>query len=192
MELVWAIALGITLAAAAGFRAFLPMFALGVMQRYDLLGGLSLGQNFHWLSSDVAMACLSVATILEVVADKVPALDHALDALMTVIRPAAGCVSVLAILSPQDPVVAYVSGIVLAGGTTLPIHLGKSLLRLGANAATGGVATPVVSAAEDLGAGGAVVLSVVVPVLALIFAAVGLALTVWVWRRLRRRKAKTE
>jgi branched-subunit amino acid ABC-type transport system permease component len=65
-------------------------------------------------------------------------------------------------------------------------------LRLGANAATGGVATPVVSAAEDLGAGGAVVLSVVVPVLALIFAAVGLALTVWVWRRLRRRKAKTE
>jgi hypothetical protein len=190
MELVWAIALGVTLAAAAGFRAFLPLFVLGVMQRYDLMGGLSLGDSFQWLSSDTAMLCLSVATILEVIADKLPALDSALDALMTVVRPAAGCVSVLAILSPQDPVVAYVSGIVLAGGTTLPIHLGKSLLRVGANVLTGGAAAPVLSAVEDVSATGSVVLAVAVPICAVLLGLGGLALTVWVWRRIRRRKAE--
>lgn len=190
MELVWSIALGVTLAAAAGFRAFLPLFLLGVMQRYDLMGGLSLGPGFGWLSSDAAMACLSVATILEVVADKIPALDNALDALMTLVRPIAGGVSVLAILSPQDPVVAYVSGIVLAGGTTLPIHLGKSLLRVGANTVTGGAAAPVLSAVEDVSATGSVVLAIAVPVCAVLLGLLALALTVWIWRRLKRRKAE--
>ena len=192
MELLWSIALGVTLSAAAGFRAFLPMFLLGVMQRYDLMGGYSLGENFHWLSSDPAMACLSVATTLEVIADKIPALDHALDAVMTFIRPAAGGVSVLAVISPQDPVVAYVLGIVLAGGATLPIHLGKSMLRLGGNAATGGMAAPVLSAVEALSAGGVVVLAIVIPLCAMLFGILALLAVVWFWRRLKRRRSERE
>ena len=184
------IALGLVLSAAAGFRAFLPLFLLGLLQRYDLMGGYSLGHSFQWLSSDHAMAALSMATIMEVAADKVPALDHALDVLMTFVRPAAGCVSVLAVLSPQDPVVAYVAGIALAGGATLPIHLGKSLLRVGANAVTGGVSAPALSAAEDLSTGGAVVLAVVIPVCAVVLGVFSLAVAVWFWRRLRRKRAE--
>jgi hypothetical protein len=191
MELLWSIALGATLSAAAGFRAFLPMFILGVMQRYDLMGGYSLGQNFQWLSSDTAMACLSAATIFEVVADKIPAFDSALDAVMTVVRPAAGCVSVLAVLSPQDPVLAYVAGIALAGGATLPIHLGKSMTRLTSHVATGGTGSPLLSAAEDLSAGGAVVLAVLIPLCAVVLGLLALLLAFWFWRRLgRRRKSK--
>lgn len=190
MELILSIALGVVLSAAAGFRAFLPMFLLGLMQRYDLMGGYSLGANFQWLASDHAMAALSVATTIEVIADKVPALDHALDVLMTFVRPAAGCVSVLAVLSPQDPVVAYVAGIALAGGATLPIHLGKSLLRMGSNAVTGGLSAPALSAAEDLSAGMAVVLAIVLPICAVILGAGSLAVTVWIWRRLRRKRAE--
>lgn len=187
MEIGWAIALGVTLSAAAGFRAFLPLFLLGVLQRYDLMGGLPLGESYQWLSSDLGMACLSVATVVEIVADKVPAVDSALDSLMTVIRPAAGGLSVLAVLSPQDPAVAYVAGIVLAGTTTLPIHLGKSFLRLGGNLMTGGAAAPALSAAEDLSSGGAVVLAALLPVLAVLFSLVALALSAWLWRRLRLR-----
>lgn len=190
MDLIFSIALGVVLSAAAGFRAFLPMFLLGLLQRYDLMGGYSLGPNFQWLGTDHAMAALSVATIVEVAADKVPALDHALDVLMTFVRPAAGCVSVLAVLSPQDPVVAYVVGIALAGGATLPIHLGKSLLRVGTNAVTGGVSAPALSAAEDLSAGLAVVLAVIVPVCAVLLGIASLLVALWFWRRLKRKRAE--
>lgn len=191
MELLWSIGLGITLSAAAGFRAFLPLFLLGVMQRYQLMGEYTLGDNFQWLSSDAAMACLSVATIFEVAADKIPALDSALDTLMTFLRPVAGSVSVVAVLSPQDPVVAYVAGIVLAGSTTLPIHLGKSLLRFGTNAVTGGASAPVLSAVEDVSAASSVVLAILVPALAVVFALSALFLIYRIWRRRRLRKAKT-
>jgi hypothetical protein len=188
MELLLSIALGATLSAAAGFRAFLPLFLLGVLQRYDLMGGYSLGEKFQWLSSDPAMACLSAATIIEVVADKIPAVDSALDGLMTFIRPAAGALSVLAVLSPQDPVVAYVASVVFAGGATLPIHLGKSMLRLGSHATTAGAASPLLSIFEDLSAGGAIVLAVLVPVCALLLAALALLMAIWFWRRLRKRR----
>lgn len=187
MELIWSIALGVTLSAAAGFRAFLPLFLLGVMQRYDLMAGHSLGSGFAWISSDTGILCLSVATTVEVLADKIPAVDHALDSLMTLLRPLAGGASVVAVLSPTDPVFAYVSALVLAGTTTLPIHLGKSLLRFGSNAVTGGAAAPALSTLEDVSAGAAVALSLLLPVFAVIFAVLGVWLAVTLWRRWKRR-----
>ncbi len=113
------------------------------------------------------------------------------DTLMTFLRPVAGSVSVVAVLSPQDPVVAYVAGIVLAGSTTLPIHLGKSLLRFGTNAVTGGASAPVLSAVEDVSAASSVVLAILVPALAVVFALSALFLIYRIWRRRRLRKAKT-
>lgn len=191
MELVWSIALGVTLSAAAGFRAFLPLFVLGVMERYHLMAGHTLGQGFGWISGDTGMMVLSVATTVEVLADKFPAVDHALDSLMTFLRPLAGGVSVVAVLSPTDPTFAYVSALVLAGATTLPIHLGKSLLRLGSNAVSGGTAAPALSALEDLSAGAAVVLAALLPVFAVLFAILGVWLSLRLWRRWRSRKARS-
>ena len=168
----------------------MPLFILGVLRRYDLMGGYSLGDHFRWLSSDAAMACLSTATTLEVIADKFPAVDSVLDGLMTFVRPVAGAVSVLAVLSPQDPVVAYVVSVVFAGGATLPIHLGKSMLRLGSHATTAGAASPLLSVFEDISAGAAILLAVLVPICALLLAALAVVMAVWFWRRLRKRRLR--
>ncbi len=184
------IALGATLAAAAGFRAFLPLLALGLVDHYHLLEPYySLGESYQWLSSEPALICLLAATTFEIIADKIPAVDSALDGLMTFVRPTAGGVSVFAVLSSNEPIFAYVAGIVLAGGATLPIHLGKSMLRLGSHATTGGAGSPALSVAEDISSGAAVTLALLIPVCAVVFGIAALALVVWIWRRRRKIKA---
>jgi uncharacterized membrane protein len=82
-----ALALAIALAASAGLRAWLPLLLAGGLAR---LGLLHLGPSFHFLASDKALLIFGVATLVEVVGDKVPAVDHALDAIGTPLRPAAG------------------------------------------------------------------------------------------------------
>ncbi len=188
MLMLLSIFLGVTLAAAAGFRAFLPLFLLGLLERYQLLAPFSLGESFQWLSSDHALIALGTATFLEILADKIPAVDSGLDAAMTFVRPGAGALSVIAVLSPQDPVLAYVSGLVFATGATLPIHLGKSALRLGSHATTAGAGSPVLSAAEDVSSGVAVVLAVLIPVCAVVIGATSLVFVIWVWRKRKRKK----
>ena len=184
------IALGATLAAAAGFRAFLPLLALGLLDHYHLLEPYyTLGSTYKWISSEPALICLIAATTFEIIADKIPAVDSALDSLMTFIRPAAGGLSVFAVMSPNEPVAAYVVGIALATGATLPIHLGKSMLRLGSHVTTGGAGSPALSIAEDVSSGLAVVLALLVPFFAVVFGIMALGLVIWIWRRRKKSKA---
>ena len=180
MVILLSLFLGTTLAAVAGLRAFLPLFLLGVLERAQLLAPFSLGDSFQWLTSDLAILTLGIATVLEMTADKVPAIDSALDSVMTFIRPGAGALSVFAVMSSQDPLLAYVAGFVLAGGATLPVHLGKGILRLGSHVTTAGFGSPALSLAEDAGAAGAITLSVLLPILALIFGLASLAVVVMV------------
>ncbi len=191
MVILLSLFLGTTLAAVAGLRAFLPLFLLGVLERAQLLAPFSLGDNFQWLTSDLAILTLGIATVLEMTADKVPAIDSALDSVMTFIRPGAGAVSVFAVMSSQDPLLAYVAGFVLAGGATLPVHLGKGILRLGSHVTTAGFGSPALSLAEDAGAAGAITLSVLLPILALIFGLASLAVVIWLIVLVRRRRAAT-
>ena len=191
MVILLSLFLGTTLAAVAGLRAFLPLFLLGVLERAQLLAPFSLGDGFQWLTSDLAILTLGIATVLEMTADKVTAIDSTLDSVMTFIRPGAGAVSVFAVMSSQDPLLAYVAGFVLAGGATLPVHLGKGILRLGSHVTTAGFGSPALSLAEDAGAAGAITLSVLLPILALIFGLASLAVVVWLIVLVRRRRAAT-
>lgn len=189
MVILLSLFLGTTLAAAAGLRAFLPLFLLGVLQRADVLAPFSLGENFQWLTSDLAILTFGIATIAEVTADKFPAVDSGLDTVMTFVRPGAGAVSVFAVMTSQDPTLAYVSGFVLAGAATLPVHLGKGLLRLGSHATTAGIGSPFISAAEDTASIGAIILSVLIPLMAAVFGVLSLLFVIWVVVKARRRRA---
>src|SRR5687768_271678 len=82
-----AILMGVSLAACAGLRAFLPLLAVGLAARW---GGLPVHEWLSWVKSDEALFIFALATFLEVLGDKVPFLDHALDAFHTVARPVAG------------------------------------------------------------------------------------------------------
>ena len=73
---------------AAGLNAYIPLLALGLLSRYTDL--LMLPAGWAWLESPAALVILGILLVVEVVADKVPAVDSVNDVLQTVVRPAAG------------------------------------------------------------------------------------------------------
>ena len=143
------VALAIALAASTGLRAWLPLLLAGLLARSGLL---ELGSSFTFLASNQALALFAVATVLEITADKIPALDHVLDAISTVVRPAAGSLlaaSALGVVS--DPLTALVLGVAVGAPSSLIPHAAKSAVRAASTTLTAGLANPVLSVLEDAG-----------------------------------------
>ena len=177
------LALGVALAACAGLRAFLPLFLTGLLAR---AGWLDLGPSFEFLGSTKALVLFGLATVVEVLGDKIPAIDHALDALGTPLRPAAGALlaaSVIGVVS--DPLTALALGTAVGAPAALVPHAAKSALRAASSTLTGGLANPVLSLIEDGLALVLFALAVLVPLV--VVGLLGLAL-VLVVRRFRHRE----
>ena len=113
--LVAQLAMGISLAACAGLRAFLPMLVVGLAGKFDLV---ALSGSFEWLSGWPALTVFSVAVILELVADKFPGVDHFLDIIQTGAKPVAGALLVACVVTDLTPLQATVLGVVLGGSTS--------------------------------------------------------------------------
>ena len=183
-EFLPALALAIALAASAGLRAWLPLLLAGGLAR---LGVLDLGSSFQFLGSNKALVVFGVATVVEVVGDKIPAVDHALDLIGTPLRPAVGALLAAAVLGTvSDPLTAIVLGTAVGAPSALVPHAAKSVLRAASTATTGGLANPLLSLLEDVISIVAFVAAVLVPVL--VVCALGLTL-VLASRWLRRRRA---
>jgi hypothetical protein len=184
MEMGYCLALGVGLAACAGLRAWLPLLLLGLLARTDVV---ELGASFQFLASNKALVLFGLATFVEMLGDKFPAVDHALDVLSTVLRPAAGSLLAASVLwTVEDPLTAMVMGVAVGAPTSLVPHAAKASLRAASTAFTAGLANPVISLVEDLLALVVFVLAVVVPVL---LALAVLAAGAWALIRLRRRRA---
>jgi hypothetical protein len=192
MELLLALLLGACLSAAAGFRAFLPLFGLGVAARLQQDYGIptvffaQLQPQAQWMASDSAILCFGVATAFEVLADKVPGFDHALDLLLAWIRPVAATLASFSLLQGHGPLVSYSLAIIVGAGVSIPIQVLKAAGRAALNTLTLGTGAPLVSLLEDLGALLLIAL-VLAPLLALT-----LALPSWLfWKWLRWRAQAT-
>lgn len=186
LSLVAHLAMAVSLAACAGMRAFLPLLAIGVAGR---LGGVPLAEEFAFLTTTPALVAFGGATLFEMSADKIVAVDHALDALSTFIRPLAGTVLAAASLSELDPLLAVVAGIVIGGGTSLTVHAGKSAVRAKSTSLApihGGLGNAALSVGEDLAAVFGVLLSIFAPLLALAFALAAIVISFFAIRALLR------
>ena len=182
-EFLPALALAIALAASAGLRAWLPLLLAGGLAR---LGVLDLGSSFAFLGSDKALMLFGVATIVELLGDKVPAVDHALDMIGTPLRPAAGALLAASVLGTvSDPLTALVLGTAVGAPAALVPHVAKSALRMVSTTLTGGLANPLLSLLEDVIAILTFVLAILVPVLVVLL----LAVTLFIALRLLRRRA---
>lgn len=161
VDLLQSIALGIALAACAGLRAWLPMFAVGLSVRF---GVLPLGDSFRFLGSNTALAVFLIATVIELIADKIPVVDHALDALSTFLKPVAGIVLAASVLwTVDDPIVALALGVMVGAPASLVPHTAKATMRGVLSPLTGGLAAPVLSILEDVIAFGLVALAILAP-----------------------------
>lgn len=189
---------GFGLATAAGLNAYIPLLALGLLSRFTDL--VSLPGGWAWLENGWVMAIVGVLLTVEVVADKIPALDSVNDAIQTFVRPTAGGIVFGSGTAAQTAAVtdpgAFASsgqwiGVVIGVVTALIVSLTKSAVRPVANIGSAGMAAPVLSTAEDITSVGLVFVSLLLPLLVLVaLAVVAVAVfQVWRWRR-RRRQAQ--
>lgn len=190
---------GSSLAAAAGLNAWMPLFVLGLLDR--LLPTFDLPGGWAWLSSDAALWIIGILLVIEIVADKIPAIDSVNDVIHTVVRPASGGIafgagaSAEAVRDPSqilqgDAWVPIVVGVLIA----LAVHAAKATLRPVANLATAGLAAPALSSAEDASSFALAVTAILVPVIAGILL-LGLTVAIvalLVQRRRRRARAAAQ
>lgn len=178
-SLALALLSGIAIAAACGLRAFLPLFAVGLAAH---VGWIDLHQGSEWLAQAPALWALGTAAVLEIVGDKIPFVDHALDAVGTLLRPVAAVVGTLAVLRGWGEPWAGIASLVL-GGAAFAIHATKAKARLGSSAITLGHANPLLSITEDITSIGLLIAGLLAPLVAAVLV---LVLAIWLARRMAR------
>ncbi len=154
-DLAIATSLGLVLAASCGLRAFLPLFLVSAL---GAGGWIDLASPVAWMGTPLAAACFGSAVVVEVLADKIPVVDHAMDAVGLVLRPAAGSVAAMSMMNGADPLALCVFGLAAGGLVAGKVQVAKAGTRAGSTLTTGGLGNPVLSVVEDvvaLGAGGA-------------------------------------
>lgn len=189
---------GLGLASAAGLNAYIPLLSMGLLGRFTNV--IHLPAGWSWLENSWVIAIVAVLLVVEIVADKVPALDSVNDAVQTLVRPTSGGIVFGSGTSAQtaavsDPAefartgqwVPVLIGVLIA----LVVHLMKTAVRPVANVATAGVAAPVLSTVEDFTSAGLTFVAILIPVLVIVVLIAMLWGAFWLWRRMRRRKASS-
>jgi hypothetical protein len=189
---------GLGLASAAGLNAYIPLLAMGLLARFTNL--VNLPHAWAWLENGWVLTIVAVLLAVEVVADKIPALDSVNDVVQTVMRPTAGGIVFGAGTAAQTAAVtdpgAFVSSgqwvpIAIGVVVALAMHLTKTAVRPVANVATAGVAAPVLSIVEDFASVSLVFVAILLPVLVLVVVALIAWAAVKLIRSRRRRPAAT-
>lgn len=185
VETIFSLFLGIGLAASVGFRVFLPLFALSIAAYFDVI---PLNENWEWIGSTLAMITLGVATIVEIGAYFIPWLDNALDSIAVPLAGIAGTAIMVSTAANLDPVVTWSLAIIAGGGTAAAIKGTASATRLTSTATTGGIANPAIAAVETGTSVFMSIVSILLPVLAII--CVGLIFTTifYLYKRIKRKK----
>jgi len=143
------IVLGVGLAAATGFRIFLPMLVVSVAA---YTGHLPLDGSFAWLATTSALTMLSVATLAEILAYYIPAVDNLLDTLATPASLIAGTIVSAAVMTDVPPMVKWTAAVIAGGGVAGLTQGVTAVLRAKSTLLTGGVGNVVISTAELVGA----------------------------------------
>jgi len=182
MDALFGIMTAFGLSASAGLNAYIPLLVVGVIAHYT--DWIKLNTPFDLLANPWVLIVVGFLLIIEMLADKIPAINHVNDIIQTGIRPAAGAIifaaSAHAITNVQ-PVIAIICGLLVSGS----VHVVKSAaVRPAITATTGGAANIPVSIAEDVIATSVSIISIIIPVVVIAFLIIFLALIIWwFWRR---------
>ena len=180
VQTIAAAGIGLGLAAACGFRVFVPLLVLSLAAKS---GYVPLAPGWAWVGTAPAALAFATATLLETIGYFIPWVDHALDVAATPSAVVAGMVTTASVLTDLPPLVRWTAIIVGGGGLAALVQSSTVALRAGSTATTGGLANPVVAAAELGGSVFTSVLAVVAPLVALLAVVLGVTLF---WRAARR------
>ncbi len=152
------------LSASAGLNAYIPLLVVSLLAKYTDL--IKLSPPWDAMASWWVIGILIFLSIIEILADKIPEVNHINDIVQSFVRPTAGAIVFAASASNIafiNPILALVAGLLVAGSVSAV----KSLaIRPAVTVTTGGTANIPVSIAEDVTSTTVSILSVVVPVIA--------------------------
>jgi len=175
--IAFSLLMAIGLAAACGFRVFVPLLVLSLGSRAGLI---ELSSGFQWIASMPALVCFGTATVLEIVAYYVPWLDNLLDSIATPASIVAGVVVAAAVMVDVDPWVRWTTATIAGGGVAALVQLPTVALRGLSTTTTGGAANPMVSTAEAAASTAVASTAAFAPMLLPLFL-VGVMLPAGVW-----------
>ncbi|MBA7475250.1 hypothetical protein ES707_10616 [subsurface metagenome] len=164
-ELGLSIALGIGLAAATGFRLFLPLLVLSIAA---WTGHVNLNESFAWLGTPTAVLMLGTAAIVEVAAFYIPGVDNLLDTLATPGAVVAGTIASAAVMTDVPPMVKWTAAVIAGGGVAGVTQGLTAMLRAKSTVFTGGLGNSAVATAELGGATLISILALAAPAAALV------------------------
>jgi preprotein translocase subunit Sec61beta len=183
MELLTGIFTAFGLSASAGLNAYIPLLVVGIIAHY-FPQTLTLAKPWDTLANPWIVLLLCVLVIIEMLADKIPAVNHVNDLIQTFIRPAAGAIAFAAstdVVTDIHPVLALAAGLLVAG----TVHIAKSaVVRPIVTATTGGVGNTPVSVAEDVTSTTLSLLAILMPIIIGTLIIVGAAFLIyWFYKR---------
>lgn len=148
MQIILSLSLGLGLAAACGFRVFIPPLMMGVASRFNLY---ELEGSFVWVGENWAIAVFAVATLLEIGGYYIPWIDNLLDTVATPAAVIGGIFVTSASLEGDvDPSIQWILAALVGGSTAGVIQLGTVATRAVSTGTTGGLANPIISTLEAI------------------------------------------
>lgn len=182
METIIGLCIGVGLSAACGFRVFVPLLVMSIA---SITGLFEPSKGLEWLSMPAVCIALGIATLCEIAAYYIPWVDNVLDTIATPAAVVAGTLSTMAVSSGEmSQFASWASALIVGGGTAGAVQMGTVAVRAVSTATTGGVANPVVSTGEWIGAAVLSVLSLIVPVLVVIVVIIAVVIMArWILRK---------
>lgn len=178
------------LSGSAGLNAYIPLLVVALAARFPVADPLiKLSAPYDLLTNWWVIGLLGVLLVIEMLVDKIPAVDSLNDVIQTIVRPVAGAIlfaGSTSVINDMNPILAIAAGVLVAGG----VHATKSIARPAVTATTAGTGNWAVSIVEDITAFFVSLLALIIPVLAGIVVFAFLALIIWFFVRRRRKKRK--
>lgn len=180
VQLIMGVGVGVSLAAACGFRVFVPLLVVSLAVHF---GGFHVNESFAWVGSWMAIVVLSTATTIEVLGYYIPWVDNLLDVLNTPLALVAGAMVTCGMLPNLHPSLKWGIAVVLGGGVAGLVQSATSIIRGGSTATTGGLGNFLVSTGENICAVLIAVFAVVLPIIAIVLILIALTIAVKVVAR---------
>ncbi|WP_221413118.1 DUF4126 domain-containing protein [Dysgonomonas sp. 521] len=178
--------IGIGLAAATGFRVFLPMFFVSLA---SYMGWIDVIHNnsLSWMAELPTLITTGVATVVEILAYYIPYIDHLLDTLSVPLATIAGSVLFASQFAGLESFPQWALVLIAGGGTAAAVSSAFAGTRVASTATTGGIGNPVVSTTETAGAAVMTGVSLIAPVIAFILVIVLLYFVFRIGRKIWRK-----
>ena len=187
VTIIMATLMGISLAAASGFRVFLPPFLLSLAARFNVVWFLDIdliGTQFEFFTSTLSIVVLGIATVAEFAAFYAPWIDNALDTIATPASIVAGVAMTAIVLEGNEPIIQWTIAIVAGGGVAATIQSATVAIRGLSSTFTFGLGNSAVATGENVASVALTLIAILIPFLSALFVLLIVALLL----RMKRKK----